>query len=94
MVMKRLRLDPAASSTPFVATLVDVTGILIYFTCATLILKTTILSEGSGPRHQFTTESGHEYVIWADSKGHPSTVSPKGDQGTKFEVDDYAAPAK
>ncbi len=92
IVMKRLRLDPAASSTPFVATLVDVTGILIYFTCATLILKTTILSEGSGPRHQFTTESGQEYVIWADSKGHPSTVSPKGDQGTKFEVDDYAAP--
>jgi magnesium transporter len=42
-VLKRLRLDPAASSTPFVATLVDVTGIIIYFTCAKLILSGTLL---------------------------------------------------
>lgn len=42
-VLKRLKLDPAASSTPFVATLVDVTGIIIYFTCAKLILSGTLL---------------------------------------------------
>lgn len=35
--------DPAASSTPFVATLVDVTGILIYFTVASLLLAGTLL---------------------------------------------------
>lgn len=35
--------DPAASSTPFVATLVDVTGIVIYFSVATLLLRGTLL---------------------------------------------------
>lgn len=35
--------DPAASSTPFVATLVDVTGILIYFTVASFLLAGTLL---------------------------------------------------
>lgn len=43
MILKRCGLDPATSSTPFVATLVDVTGILIYFTAATLILSGTLL---------------------------------------------------
>lgn len=42
-LLKKCRLDPAGSSTPFVATLVDVTGILIYFTCAIVILKGTLL---------------------------------------------------
>lgn len=42
-ILKRLGLDPAASSTPFVATLVDVTGILIYFSCAIFILRGTLL---------------------------------------------------
>lgn len=42
-VLKKLGLDPAGSSTPFVATLVDVTGIIIYFTTAMLILKGTLL---------------------------------------------------
>ncbi len=42
-LLKKCRLDPAGSSTPFVATLVDVTGILIYFTCAIAILKGTLL---------------------------------------------------
>lgn len=41
--LKRLRLDPAGSSTPFVATLVDVTGIVIYFTVAMVTLKSTLL---------------------------------------------------
>ncbi len=38
MVLKRLKLDPATSSAPFVATLVDVTGLIIYFTVAAMIL--------------------------------------------------------
>lgn len=41
--LKKCKLDPAGSSTPFVATLVDVTGIIIYFTCAMVILKGTLL---------------------------------------------------
>lgn len=42
-VMKRVGADPAAASAPFVATLVDVAGIVIYFTVASLILSGTIL---------------------------------------------------
>ena len=37
-VMRRLGADPAASSTPFVATIVDVTGLIIYFSVAALVL--------------------------------------------------------
>jgi magnesium transporter len=43
IVLKRFKLDPATSSAPFVATLVDVTGLIIYFTFAALILKGTLL---------------------------------------------------
>ncbi len=42
-LMSRLGLDPAVTSAPFVATLVDVTGIIIYFTMATLLLRGVIL---------------------------------------------------
>jgi magnesium transporter len=42
-LMRRLGFDPASASAPFVATLVDVTGISIYFTVAFLILRGTIL---------------------------------------------------
>jgi magnesium transporter len=38
MLLKRFRLDPATSSAPFVATLVDVTGLVIYFTIAAVVL--------------------------------------------------------
>jgi magnesium transporter len=38
-LMTKLKLDPAVTSAPFVATLVDVTGIIIYFTFATLLLR-------------------------------------------------------
>jgi magnesium transporter len=41
--LKRVKLDPATSSAPFVATLVDVTGIIIYFSAAYLFLKGTML---------------------------------------------------
>ncbi len=43
LLLKRMGADPAASSTPFVATLVDVTGIMIYFTMAFLFLKGVLL---------------------------------------------------
>jgi magnesium transporter len=42
-LLRRLGFDPAASSAPFVATLVDVTGLVIYFTVAALILRGTLL---------------------------------------------------
>src|SRR3954447_20313474 len=42
-LLKRLGLDPATSSAPFVATLVDVTGLIIYFTVAMIVLRGTLL---------------------------------------------------
>jgi magnesium transporter len=42
-VLKRCGIDPATSSAPFVATLVDVTGLLIYFSIAAIILRGTLL---------------------------------------------------
>ncbi|HEY2341538.1 MAG TPA: magnesium transporter [Chthoniobacteraceae bacterium] len=42
-LLRRCGLDPATSSAPFVATLVDVTGLIIYFNTAVLILKGTVL---------------------------------------------------
>ena len=43
LLMRRLGFDPAASSAPFVATLVDVTGLVIYFTVALVVLRGTLL---------------------------------------------------
>jgi magnesium transporter len=42
-VLRRLRFDPASASAPFVATLVDVTGLVIYFSVGLLILRGTLL---------------------------------------------------
>jgi len=42
-LLRRCGLDPATSSAPFVATLVDVTGLLIYFNVALVILHGTML---------------------------------------------------
>jgi magnesium transporter len=42
-LLRRLGLDPATSSAPFVATLVDVTGLVIYFTVASIFLKGILL---------------------------------------------------
>jgi magnesium transporter len=42
-LLKRLGFDPATSSAPFVATLVDVTGLVIYFTIAAALLRGTLL---------------------------------------------------
>jgi magnesium transporter len=41
--LRRVGFDPATSSAPFVATLVDVTGLIIYFTVAALILTGAVL---------------------------------------------------
>jgi magnesium transporter len=43
LFLKKLKLDPATSSVPFVATLIDVTGIIIYFSLAFLFLKGYLL---------------------------------------------------
>lgn len=43
IVLKKLGADPASSSAPFVATLVDVTGLVIYFTVAMMFLKGVLL---------------------------------------------------
>ncbi|HEX6628719.1 MAG TPA: magnesium transporter, partial [Gemmatimonadaceae bacterium] len=42
-ILQRLGFDPARASAPFVATLVDVTGLSIYFYVALLILRGTLL---------------------------------------------------
>ncbi len=43
LLLKKLGADPAVSSTPFVATLVDVTGLIIYFSFALLFLRGVLL---------------------------------------------------
>ena len=42
-LLKRLGFDPASASAPFVATLVDVTGLIIYFSVAFVLLRNTLL---------------------------------------------------
>ena len=43
LVLRRLGFDPASASAPFVATLVDVTGLIIYFSVASIIMRGTLL---------------------------------------------------
>ncbi len=42
-ILRMARLDPASASAPFVATLVDVSGLVIYFTVARVLLSSTLL---------------------------------------------------
>ncbi|PYJ09296.1 MAG: magnesium transporter, partial [Verrucomicrobia bacterium] len=42
-ILKKVGADPATSSAPFVATLVDVTGLIIYFSIALLIMRGAML---------------------------------------------------
>ena len=42
-VLRRLNFDPASASAPFVATLVDVSGLVIYFSVGLVILRGTLL---------------------------------------------------
>ncbi len=44
LALRKCRIDPATSSAPFVATLVDVTGLIIYFSIAMLVLRGTLLA--------------------------------------------------
>lgn len=90
-LLKRLRLDPATSSTPFVATLVDVTGIVIYFTCAIIVLSNTILANRTGPTLQFEVD-GRPYVIFTNDKGRPTEISPRDQQDKRTGIDDFVAP--
>lgn len=67
-LLKRLGADPATSSAPFVATLVDVTGLVIYFSTALLILHDTLLATGASvdliPRAiELLRESAHAFVL-------------------------------
>ncbi len=43
LILSKFKLDPASASAPFVATLVDVSGLVIYFTLAKIILSGTML---------------------------------------------------
>ncbi len=43
LFLRRCGVDPASASTPFIATFVDVTGIIIYFSVATIVLRGTLL---------------------------------------------------
>ena len=43
IILKRLGADPATSSAPFVATLVDVTGLVIYFSVAFMLMRGILL---------------------------------------------------
>jgi magnesium transporter len=42
-ILKKLRLDPATASAPFVATFVDVTGLIIFFSIAVMMLSGKLL---------------------------------------------------
>jgi magnesium transporter len=42
-ILRRIGVDPASACAPFVATLVDVTGLVIYFTVAIFILSGKLL---------------------------------------------------
>ena len=43
LILKRFGFDPAVASAPFVATLVDITGLVLYFTIASIVLAGSIL---------------------------------------------------
>jgi len=48
-LLRRLGFDPATSSAPFVATLVDVTGLIIYFLVAMIVLQSVFSSAAHAP---------------------------------------------
>jgi hypothetical protein len=55
-LLRRLGFDPAASSAPFVATLVDVTGIVLYFHLALLVLSGSLLAPSTPDVVRFESE--------------------------------------
>jgi magnesium transporter len=93
MILKKLGFDPAGSSTPFVATLVDVTGIIIYFTIAISVLKGTILTgPRDGPTAQFTSPTGERFVLFTDSAGRPTAAALASTPGVKLDLTPVAPP--
>jgi magnesium transporter len=48
LLLKRIGVDPATSSTPFIASLVDVLGIIVFVQIAKLVMA-TVLSAGGIP---------------------------------------------
>ena len=86
-VLKRLRLDPATSSAPFVATLVDVTGIVIYFTCAMLILRTTLLASRPPDPVGRVTIGDSSYLIFENAEHKPDRLVSEQDPSLVIKVD-------
>jgi len=58
-LLRKLGFDPATSSAPFVATLVDVTGLCIYFLVAMLVLKNTLLKGEEAPKAAMPPPANH-----------------------------------
>ncbi len=94
-ILKRCRLDPAASSTPFVATLVDVTGIIIYFTTAMVILSGTILANRDSAKasHRFESDAG-SFLIYTNTRGEPISAQRVDPAQTRFPITPMSAPPK
>ena len=67
LLLRRLGFDPATSSAPFVATLVDVTGLVIYFSVG------TVISAG----HRYSDSRTEVLLHWRRCEGHC-----RGHQGT------------
>jgi len=87
LILKRCGLDPAGSSTPFVATLVDVTGIIIYFSIAISVLNGTILTGPRvGPSAEFVTPAGERFVLFTDSAGRVKAAAAAGTPEAKLEI--------
>jgi magnesium transporter len=59
-LLRRCGLDPAACSAPFVATLVDVTGLIIYFSVAMMVMRGTLLAPASADVVRLGGEKGSE----------------------------------
>jgi len=64
--LRKLGADPASASAPLVATLVDVSGIIIYFTIASIVLSGTVIGRSPGvPPHAASVVEAafHEKVV-------------------------------
>jgi magnesium transporter len=62
-LLRKMGFDPATSSAPFVATLVDVTGLCIYFLVAMLVLRHTLLKPEEPPPSKVTAPTT-QTVAW------------------------------
>jgi magnesium transporter len=67
-LLRRLKLDPATISAPLVATLVDVTGLIIYFNTALIVLSTTLLRPDDNKYAPVTTTAQVLEVIPTSEK--------------------------